>query len=111
MCKYHFGASRVFPNPGLQSETGWSLEIGIKQGFKVGSWMGVIDIAGFWMEYNKMMEFNFGLFLPADSTLAQVSNPTEYLGFKSINVGSTRINGLDISIMAQGKILVLNHEV
>lgn len=106
-----FGASKVFPNPGLLSETGWSAEIGCKQGFKFGTWMGVFDIAAFWTEYDNMMEFNFGLFLPKDSTLGQVNNPNDYLGFKSINVGSTRINGFDISIMGQGKIVGLDSRI
>ncbi len=99
-----FGASRVFPNPGLKSETGWSAELGVKQGFKIGSWLGFIDLAGFWTEYKNMMEFNFGLQLPADSTITQVSNVQDYIGFKSINVGTARINGVDISVMGQGSI-------
>jgi iron complex outermembrane receptor protein len=99
-----FGASQVFPNPNLKSETGWSSELGIKQGFKIGSWGGFLDIAAFWTEYQNMMEFNFGLHLPPDSTLTQVIDPSKYLGFKSINVGSTRINGIDISMMGQGNI-------
>ncbi|MBK7689803.1 MAG: TonB-dependent receptor [Bacteroidetes bacterium] len=104
-----FGASRVFPNPGLKSETGWSAELGIKQGYKLGSWMGFIDIAGFWTEYKDMMEFNFGLQLPADSNIIdgspyRVKNVQDYIGFKSLNVGTARINGVDISIMGQGKI-------
>ncbi|HOZ52009.1 MAG TPA: TonB-dependent receptor, partial [Chitinophagaceae bacterium] len=103
-----FGASQVFPNPGLKSETGWSSEIGIKQGYKIGSWLGFIDLAAFWTEYADMMEFNFGLFLPKDSALGQVNNPQDYLGFKSINVGETRINGLDLSVMGQGKMWHMN---
>ncbi|GBL34713.1 vitamin B12 transporter BtuB [Filimonas sp.] len=103
--KTTFGASQVFPNVELKSETGWSSEIGIKQGYKAGSWLGFIDLAAFWTEYAEMMEFNFGLFLPADSTIGQVNNPQDYLGFKSINVGDTRINGLDLSVMGQGKML------
>ena len=99
-----FGASQVFPNPALKSETGWSAELGLKQGWKLGSWSGFLDIAAFWTEYQNMMEFNFGLHLPADSTLNQVVDPSKYLGFKSINVGSTRINGVDLSTMGQGKI-------
>lgn len=99
-----FGASQVFPNPTLKSETGWSTELGIKQGFKLGAWMGMIDIAAFWTEYKDMMEFNFGLHLPADSTITQVVDPSKYLGFKSINVGNTRINGIDISINTHGKL-------
>jgi outer membrane cobalamin receptor len=102
--KTEFGASKVFPNPGLQSETGWSAEIGIKQGFRFGSWMGFLDLAAFWTQYYDMMEFNFGVHLPADSAIGQVSNVLDYLGFKSINVGDTRINGLDLSVMGEGRI-------
>ncbi len=106
--KTTFGASQVFPNPGLKSETGWSSEIGIKQGYKVGSWLGIIDVAAFWTEYAQMMEFNFGLFSPKDSLIGQVNNPQDYLGFKSINVGDTRINGFDISVVGQGKMGPMN---
>ncbi|MCF8293825.1 MAG: TonB-dependent receptor [Chitinophagaceae bacterium] len=106
--KTDFGASKVFPNPQLKSETGWSSEVGIKQGYKIGSWLGFIDMAAFWTEYAQMMEFNFGIYLPADSTIGQVANPQDYLGFKSINVGDTRINGIDLSVMGQGKMLGTN---
>jgi iron complex outermembrane receptor protein len=103
--KTDFGASKVFPNYQLKSETGWSAEVGIKQGYKIGSWLGFIDMAAFWTEYAQMMEFNFGIYLPADSSIGQVANPIDYLGFKSINVGDTRINGIDLSVMGQGKML------
>ncbi len=99
-----FGASQVFPNPALRSETGWSAELGYKQGFAVGKWLGYADVALFWTEYQDMMEFNFGMHLPADSTINQVSNALDYLGFKSINVGRARINGVDMSVMAEGMI-------
>ena len=40
-------------------ESGWSAEVGIKQGLKYFNWMGFVDI---WilMEYDDMMEFSFG---------------------------------------------------
>lgn len=101
--KTKFGASQVFPNPSLKSETGWSSEIAIKLGYKFGSWMGFIDLAAFWTEYQQMMEFNFGQFLPPDSPV--VANRLDYIGFKSINVGDTRINGFDLSVNGQGKIM------
>ncbi|MGI9192891.1 MAG: TonB-dependent receptor [Chitinophagaceae bacterium] len=101
--KTSFGASRVFPNPGLQSETGWTAELGYKQGFKFGNWMGYADVALFWTEFNNMMEFNFGLHLPPDSNIDQVNSALDYLGFKSKNIGNTRINGVDFSIAGEGK--------
>ncbi len=99
-----FGPSKVFPNQALKSETGWSSEIGVKQGYKIGSWLGYVDVAAFWMQYQNMMEFNFNFYIPKDSTFITVSDAFSYLGFKSINVGNTRINGVDMSTVAQGKI-------
>lgn len=100
----NFGASSVFPNPRLQSETGHSYEVGIRQLFRTGAWMGYVDLAGFWTQYRDMMEFNFGIYLPQDSTLSQVSNPLDYLGFRSMNVGRASIQGIDASVNAVGKI-------
>ena len=37
----------IYPNPELKPESGWSSEIGIKQGVKTGKWMGYIDVAAF----------------------------------------------------------------
>ncbi len=106
-----FGPSQVFPNPALNSETGWSGELGLKQVWEKGNWFGYIDIAGFWMEYQDMMEFNFGLWLPPDSTVGQVNNALDYIGFRSNNVGRSRINGIDFSTYAQGKIGALDLNV
>jgi outer membrane receptor protein involved in Fe transport len=50
----------IFPNNNLTSETGWSAELGIKQGVQIGEWRGFVDVAGFINRYNNMMEFTFG---------------------------------------------------
>lgn len=47
----------VVPNPNVQPEAGWSTEIGIKQGIRVGSWEGFFDLVGFYTRYNDMIEF------------------------------------------------------
>jgi len=83
------GPTMVSPNPDLESETGWSAEIGIKKGFKVSAFRGFADFTFFWMEYDNMMEFIFtGL----------------KKGFQSQNIGDTRIKGLDISINGTGRL-------
>ena len=51
------GVSAV-PNPSLQSETGWTTELGIKQGFRISEFEGFLDVSAFWSEYQHMMEFN-----------------------------------------------------
>lgn len=98
--KTNIGGLNLFPNTALKPETGWSAEIGAKQGFKMGSWNGFLDIAGFWTEYSNMMEFTFGIFKP-DTALYPTLND---IGFKSINVGHARITGLDMSFAGQGSI-------
>ncbi|CAN5916660.1 hypothetical protein BH11BAC7_BH11BAC7_27550 [soil metagenome] len=89
----------IYPNLDLLPESGQSAEIGVKQGIRFGkAWKGYADLSVFWMQYSNMMEFTFGAYgNPA-------TEPFFGLGFKSINIGSTRIRGLDVSVMGQGKI-------
>jgi outer membrane cobalamin receptor len=88
------GAIRVFPSPNLTSETGWSSEIGVKQGFKLGDVQGFVDVAGFWSEYKDMMEFVFS---------ESIASKTGQIGFQSQNIGNTVIKGIEASLMGQGK--------
>ena len=95
----------IYPNPSLKPESGWSAELGVKQGLRIGSWMGFFDAATFIMQYDDMMEFSFGKWgtPPAD--------PFYGLGFKSVNVGKTRIYGTEFTLTGQGKIndnLIIN---
>ncbi|MGY8987529.1 MAG: TonB-dependent receptor [Flavobacteriales bacterium] len=87
----------IYPNPELKAESGWSTEIGIKQGMKIKNWMGYIDVAAFLMRYDDMMEFSFGQW-------GGPENPLGGIGFKSINVGATQISGVELSISGQGEI-------
>lgn len=85
-----FGATLVSPNLMLKSETGWSAELGLKQGFEIGTFQGLADLAAYWSEYFDMMEFVFtGL----------------VNGFQSQNIGDTRIRGFDFSLNGRGEIL------
>ena len=85
------GGFAVLPNPDLQSETGWSAELGLKQGFKIAKFQGYLDVAGFTMRYFDMMEYNF------------LGN-----GFQSTNIGGTRISGLDATVAGTGNIGKVN---
>lgn len=101
------GALNIFPNPDLESETGWNAEIGLKQGIRIGDWKGYVDIAGFWTEYQDMIEFTFGVYKP-DS----VPYPTfEHVGFKSLNIGEARIRGIEISLNGTGKLLGVQTDI
>jgi outer membrane receptor protein involved in Fe transport len=92
----------IYPNRNLTPETGWSAEIGVKQGVRLGEWKGYVDVAAFWTEYTNMMEFTFGQYAapkPPYQTIADLG-----IGFQSQNIGNTRILGVDFSVMGQGNI-------
>lgn len=87
--KYIFtnvGGFFITPNPDLGSETGWSAEVGIKQGFKIGAFQGFADLAVFQMQYQDMIEFNVTGF-----------------GFKAVNIGDTKTTGFEFTIAGQRK--------
>jgi len=95
------GMVAIYPNAGVESESGFSTELGIMQGLQLGGWQGYIDIAGFWTEYYNMIEYTFGQW-------GDIFNPLAGLGFKAYNVGDTRIKGLDISLAGSGNMGPLN---
>jgi len=80
-----FGNFSIFSNPVLKPETGWSSEIGVKQGFRVLGFEGFLDAALFLQRYNDMLEFTF------------VTVGTQF-GFQSQNIGNTEIYGIDLSV-------------
>lgn len=82
------GLFGVFPNPALLPETSRNFELGLKQGFKIGNCMGYLDIAGFQQNYHNTIEYLFGVWNPKVSIV----------GFKFVNTGDSRVNGVDISL-------------
>ncbi|MBT3417250.1 MAG: TonB-dependent receptor [Flavobacteriales bacterium] len=94
----NYSGLEIYPNPELKPESGWSAEIAVKQGMKIRNWMGYFDAAAFIMEYDDMMEFSFGQWESFESS----ENPG--YGFKSVNVGETKISGLEFSLSGQGKL-------
>lgn len=84
---------QIFRNPGLQPESGWTAEIGLKQAIKVNKWLGYADLALFWQEYKEMIEFQFG-FKPG----------TSEIGFQSQNITRARIAGIEFSLVGEGRI-------
>jgi len=95
------GGLDIYPNDSLRPESGWSSEIGFKQGLRLGEWKGYFDVAAFWTEYHDMMEFTFGLYGP-------FVPPTYGVGFQSKNIGNTRIKGIDVSLLGSGKMGPIN---
>lgn len=85
------GGIKIIPNPGLKPETGWSAEIGVKQGAKIGNWMGFFDASLFWMEYENQVEYKLDV--------SQIG-----LGLRPRNVQFSRVAGYEISLIGKGKI-------
>ncbi len=81
------GGLTIIPNPNLESETGWSSELGIRQEMKFDFLSMFIDAAVFYSRYNNMMEFTL-----SDRFLG---------GFEARNVGNTVLWGLDNSLGMQ----------
>jgi len=102
------GALNIFPNTELSRETGWAAEIGAKQVILIGNWKALIDVAGFWNEYNDMIEFTFGVWNPEGTNLSFNPNDPMYvlnwIGFKAINAERARITGIEATITSEGQI-------
>ena len=91
------GGFGFYPNPDLKSETCISYEVGGKQLFKFGKFVGMVDISGFLENYEDYVEFNFGVW-------GNSPNPKKDNGFKFLNTGPARIYGVDMTINAEGKV-------
>lgn len=81
------GGFFIQPSPALGSETGWSSEIGLKQGYRLGGFEGFLDLTAFYMKYENMIEFNW-----------------TGTGFQSLNIGGTNISGIEITLAGKGKL-------
>lgn len=75
------GSIRIIPNPAILSESGWSSEIGIKQGIKAGKMQGQADLSLFLSRNKDLIEF-------------QLTN-YPYFGFMARNVEQSRIYGYE----------------
>jgi outer membrane receptor protein involved in Fe transport len=86
------GGLTVFPNPDVDPESSKAVEVGARQGFKLGKWLGYVDFAAFQQQYYNTIEYIFAAWKPGAS------------GFKFVNTGNTQIRGLEITFMSGGKI-------
>lgn len=104
------GALNIFPNDSLRPETGWAAELGVKQVFRIGdNWKGLFDVAGFINQYDNMMEFTFGVYIPDTVTMLSLNPASPYyignfVGFQAQNAEKARITGLELSFNSQGMI-------
>jgi len=107
------GSIPIIPNDTLRPESGWGMEFGIKQGFKIGKWAAYVDASVFWQEYKDFIEFQIGLWPNRDSKGNQLfpdslefpsAGSGKLLGLQAHNVANTRIAGYELSITGKGKI-------
>ncbi len=96
-----FSDLSIFANPALNPEKSWNAEAGLQQGFKVGKFMGFLDVAGFWQEYQNTIELTYGAWI-------KYLNPFGFYnysyGFQYLNTGPTRVRGVDITLAGEGDI-------
>jgi len=89
------GGLPIVPNPDIKPERSWAGELGLRQGIKIGKFLGYLDVAGFYQHYTNFVEFNAGEFDPGNDFLG--------LAFKSQNTGDARVYGVDASLMGNGQ--------
>jgi len=92
------GDLQVYPNENLKPESSTSLELAVKQGIKVGGFLGYLDVAIFQQRYTDFIEFTFGTW--AES---QGIDNLFGLGFRSLNTGESQVRGVEVSLMGQAK--------
>jgi outer membrane receptor protein involved in Fe transport len=76
--------------------------VGIKQGFKLGGFMGYLDAVAFQQDFEDYVEFTFGQWKPF--TFATAVQDFYGLGFKSVNTGGARVTGLELELAGKGKL-------
>lgn len=93
------GQLNIYPNPGLEPETSVNVEVGAKQGFRIGGFTGYLDAVVFRQDLDRYVEFTFGQW-GSDLSLANLFG----LGFTSLNTGGARITGAEFEVVGKGNI-------
>ena len=92
------GDLQVYPNQNLKPESSTSLELAVKQGIKLGGFLGYLDVAIFQQRYTDFIEFTFGTWAESEG----IDNLFG-LGFRSLNTGESQVRGVEVSLMGQAK--------
>ncbi|MFC2097842.1 TonB-dependent receptor domain-containing protein [Bacteroidota bacterium] len=88
------GSVKVFPNPEIMPEEGWSTELGIKQGVNFKGWKGQVDLSLFYSQNKNLIEYVFGFYQ------SPVTDSID-AAFKPMNIENSRVPGVELEIMAQ----------
>jgi len=83
------GSVKIFPNPYVQAESGWSSEIGYKQGVLLGETRGQADLSVFFSQSENMIEYVFGNY---PDPVTEIFD----FGFQATNVEQSRVYGYEL---------------
>ena len=83
------GSVKIFPNPLVQPESGWSSEVGIKQGVLFGKVSGQADLSLFLLQNRDLIEYPLGLYPDPITGISA-------LGFRADNVEQARVYGYEL---------------
>ena len=83
------GSVKIFPNPFVQPESGWSSEVGIKQGVLFGKTSGQADLSLFFLQNRNLIEYPFGSYPDPVTGISGV-------GFRADNVEQARVYGYEL---------------
>jgi outer membrane cobalamin receptor len=80
------GSIKIIANPDILSESGWSTEVGIKQGVLIRKMTGQADFSLFLLQNSNMIEYMFGIY-------------PQGLGFRATNLEQSRVYGLEFELL------------
>jgi outer membrane cobalamin receptor len=83
------GSVKIFPNPYIIPESGWSSEIGIKQGILFGEVTGQADLSFFLSQNKDLIEYVFSNYPDPVTGIFD-------FGFQATNVEQSRVYGYEI---------------
>ncbi len=83
------GSIKIFPNPYVKAESGWSSELGVKQGMLLGKIKGQADLSVFFSQNTDLIEYVFSNY--PDPVTGIYS-----FGFQATNVEQSRVYGCEL---------------
>ncbi len=86
------GSVKIFPNPLVKPEYGWSSEVGIKQGVLFGKISGQADLSLFLLQNRDLIEYPLGLYPDPKTGISG-------LGFRADNVEQARVYGYELEFI------------
>jgi outer membrane receptor protein involved in Fe transport len=95
------GSVKIFPNPYVLPESGWSSEVGIKQGIKMGKTSGQADLSIFFSQNSDLIEYVFGNYPDPKTGIYD-------LGFQATNVEQSRVYGYETEFILNRDLGVFN---